>query len=69
MRKALKDLAYAVALAIRQIDAEMNLPSTPDRGRKIASITNQLELQNDKSLHFDLGYSFKKITAIKRGEK
>ena len=69
MRQALKDLAYAVALAIRQIDVEMKLPPSNERGKRIAEITNQLELQNDSALHFKLGYSFKKVTAIKRGEK
>jgi hypothetical protein len=68
MRKHLKDLAFAVALAIRDIDTEMKLPPSNERGKKIAKITNKLEFQNDIALHLALGYSFKKITKIKKGQ-
>jgi hypothetical protein len=69
MRQHLKDLAFAVANAIRLIDAEMKLPPSNERGKRIAQITNKLEFQNDIALHQALGYSFKKITKIKRDEK
>ncbi|MFA6281873.1 MAG: hypothetical protein WCY05_05175 [Candidatus Omnitrophota bacterium] len=69
MKPYLRDLALSVAKAIRLIDAEMKLPPSNERGKKIAAITNQLEFANDVALHLGLGYSFKKITKIKRGEK
>lgn len=55
LRKYFTALTKMVGLAIRAIDAEMDLPSTPERGRKIARITNALELQNDMALRFGLG--------------
>lgn len=43
------------------MDKEMKKPSTPERGRRIARLTNALTIQNQKALRFGLGYSFKKI--------
>ncbi len=68
VRKNLKDLTFVVARTIRLIDAEINLPSTNERGKRIAKIINVLEIQNDIALHFVLKYSFKKMAKIKRGE-
>lgn len=65
LKKSLKNLTLAVCKTIRQIDKEMEQPSTKERGSRIAKITNQLELINDKTLHFDLGYSFRQIKNIK----
>jgi hypothetical protein len=70
MNKQLKDLAFAVIETIKKLDVEMKLPSSLERAKRIASITNELEMANDKVLHFALGYSFKKISRLKnRGSK
>jgi hypothetical protein len=65
-KKALETLAKNVICAIYLIDEEMKKPSTPDRGKRIAKITNMLEFENDRALHFGLEYSFKKINNIKK---
>jgi hypothetical protein len=65
-KKALENLAKNVICAIYQIDEEMKKPSNPDRGKRSAKITNMLEFENDRALHFGLEYSFKKINNIKK---
>lgn len=55
LRKHLTDLTAVTKKAIAAIDAEMKLPSTPDRGSRIAKITNCLELQNDLAIKLGLG--------------
>lgn len=65
MSVKLKDLPLTVIAVIKLIDAEMTKPSDNERGKSIARITNELEFINDQVLHFDLGYSFKKIEKLK----
>ena len=55
----LKSLTQAVAKSIAAIDAEMKKPSTPDRGKRIAAITNNLEIENDKARYFGLGIDWR----------
>jgi hypothetical protein len=56
-------LPRAVSLALAQIDAVMQAPESPARGKRIAAIVNALDLANDRALHFGLGES---LPAIKR---
>jgi len=48
------------------IDAEMKLPSSVERGKRIAKITNFLELQNDITMRLGLDYGFKKVENLKK---
>ncbi len=66
MNPYLKKLPIAVAKAIVLLDAQMELPSTEQRGKDIAKILNSLEMTNDAVLHFGLGYGFKKIENLKK---
>jgi len=53
--KYLRELIAATRVAIRAIDAEMNKPSTFERGQRIARITNALEFATDSAERFGLG--------------
>ncbi len=55
LKKHLTDLTKTVTVCVAQIDAEMCLPSTPERGGRIAKICNALNLQNDIAKRFGLG--------------
>ena len=55
LRKSLKALVSACEQSISALDAEMKKPSTPERGGRVAKITNFLELQKDMSKIFGLG--------------
>lgn len=59
LRQRLKALTAAVMKTIAAIDAEMKRPSTPDRGKRIAAITNALEIENDKARYFGLGVDYR----------
>ncbi|MBA7559109.1 hypothetical protein ES708_00722 [subsurface metagenome] len=59
-KKHLRNLTVSVALGISLIDEEMEKPSNPDRGQRIATIANALEMQNDQAWHFGLGLNLKK---------
>lgn len=54
-KKYLGALTATVQRAIAAIDAEMLKPHSVERGKRIAGITNALELQNDMALRFVLG--------------
>lgn len=62
----LKTLPLVVAKAIILIDKEMESPSSPERGKRIAMILNGLDTHNDAALHFGLGYGFKRISNLKK---
>jgi hypothetical protein len=64
-RNNLREITNAVGFALGELDAAMELPSTVDRGRLIARIANQLDLANDRALHFGLGRDFKRISKDK----
>ncbi len=64
-RKHLIGLSSAVARALVLIDKEMKKPSNENRGKRIAEITNSLEMANDIALRFGLDYGFNKITKLK----
>lgn len=65
LREHLRKLSASVSAALAHLDREMDRPSTPDRGRRIARICNALDVANDLALHFGLGVSFRKISLAK----
>ena len=58
-KKYLIQLTKAVNRFIRELDIEMSKPSSPERGRRIADLSNGLCFANDSAKHFGLGISFK----------
>ena len=54
-RRGLRDLTEAVSAALRMLDAEMKLPTSPERGSRIARICNGLQMSNDCAKRFALG--------------
>lgn len=62
VKKYLAALTKTVQRAIEAIDAEMLKPNSFERGKRIAKITNVLELQNDMALRFGLGKTKRRKT-------
>jgi hypothetical protein len=54
-KKHLTALTNSVATCLRAMDEEMAKPSSPERGSRIAKISNALNLQNDIARRFGLG--------------
>lgn len=54
-QKYLRELTACVRAHLAALDAEMEQPSTANRGRRIAALCNSLELANDRARHFGLG--------------
>ena len=65
-KQALKKLTEIVAVFLSGLDSEMKKPESAERGVKIAKLCNALDFANDSTMHFDLGYSFKKIKKMKK---
>lgn len=55
LKKHLRDLTNTVTQCLAAYDAEMAKPSSPERGGRIAKISNALNLQNDIARRFGLG--------------
>lgn len=55
LKKHLKDLTATVSCCLVTLDAEMAKPSSPERGGRIARISNALNLQNDIARRLGLG--------------
>ena len=55
LRRYLRDLTRDVGMCLAAIDTEMAKPSTPERGSRIATICNRLNLSNDMAKRFGLG--------------
>ena len=51
--KKLRAFTDYVKAYLRALDAQMDLPSTPERGRRIAQLSNMLEMTTDR-LRFGL---------------
>ena len=65
-KKELEQLTKKVAQFLTALDEVMKEPSTAKRGKRVAKISNWLEMANDRKMHFGLGYEFKKINRIKK---
>lgn len=55
LKKHLKSLVDMTTKVLRAIDAEMDLPSSPERGARIGRIMGALETAKDSARHFGLG--------------
>jgi hypothetical protein len=64
--QGLKDLTLAVLDYLSALDAVMSEPSSPERGSKVAKLSNALTWANDRAMHFSLGMEFEAINALKR---
>lgn len=53
-RRWLRALASTVAFSIRRLDEEMQNPATLERGKRIATICNDLQLSHDMATRFGL---------------
>jgi len=60
LRKHLRDLTQTVMRYLSLMDEAMKMPSTEDRGKRIAQLNNQLELQNDIAKRYGLEIGLKK---------
>lgn len=64
-KKALLNLTAELNRGLRQIDVEMTKHESPERGKNIALISNNLDMALDSALHFTLGWSFDRIKKYK----
>jgi rRNA maturation endonuclease Nob1 len=60
LRGALKELTECMAQCLDALDRWMKQPSTVERGRAIAAISNALEMANDGARYFGLGVDYRK---------
>ena len=58
-KRALRDLSATVSGFIVRLDAEMKLPSDYTRGKRIAALTNALDMSNDLVRYNHLGVNFR----------
>ena len=60
LKKSLMELTRSVDSFLELLDKEMVLPSTVERGRRIAALCNALNIKNDSAKHFGLGIPLEK---------
>ncbi len=60
LKKHLKDLTVGVRKCLDAIDEAMKMPSTVDRGKRIAEICNWWEFENDSARYFGLDIDYRK---------
>ena len=58
-RKYLGVLTKTVQMFLRAHDALMRQPSTVERGKRIARLSNALEMANDRARYFGLGIDYR----------
>lgn len=61
IKSHLRDLIRANRLALAGLDVEMKKPSDVGRGRRIAQISNAIDMATDSADHTGLGRSFAAI--------
>lgn len=61
-RRDLRKLTEAVTGFLARLDALMQQPSTVERGKKIAALSNALEMTNDQVRYGSLGINFRTDT-------
>lgn len=54
LKKHLRNVTDAVTRFMTALDAEMEKPSTRERGGRIASLTNELNMHNDMARRYGL---------------
>lgn len=60
LRQLVRDDCRRIWMAERALDAQMNLPSTYERGRVIAQILNEITIARQSMQHFGLGIPLEK---------
>lgn len=61
-RKELVGLTEIVTGFLQRLDMEMCGPSTPERGKRVADISNKLEMINDRIRYHVLGSDYRTDT-------
>lgn len=69
LRKHLKELTSSVGQFLYLIDMEMMKPSTPERGARIASMCNALNIANDAARYFGLGIDYRSDTPQRKAKE
>lgn len=59
LKKHLTDLTSAVAQYIALLDQVMKERESAERGKRIAHLSNQLEMANDTARYFGLGIDYR----------
>ena len=65
-KKYLMLLTKSVAQSLSRLDCIMKEESTFERGKKIAKLSNTLDMKNDEAMRFGLDYGWRKINNIKK---
>ena len=68
-KKYLSTLTEGVVRYLSLLDSTMKEKESYERDKKIAKLSNALDMANDRAMHFGLGYGFKKIGNIKNKYK
>lgn len=59
LRKHLRELSAAVTKHLADLDAEMKKPANVERGKRIARLSNELDVANDRVRYFALGVNYR----------
>ena len=59
-KRYLKELSEAVTAFLVALDVEMGKPSSEGRGKRIAALSNGLDMANDEVRYFALGVNWRK---------
>lgn len=60
LRRKLSEMTEQVRAFLHHLDALMAQPSTPERGRKIADLSNRLNMYNDGVRYFWCNVDYRK---------
>ena len=66
LKNDFRNLTVAVQKHVSLLDDVMKTPSTLERGRESAKLSNYLDAANDSAMHFGLDMSFKLINKGKK---
>ena len=65
LKQHIKSLTQAAVVMIEGVDWLMTeTPNTPERGSRIARLSNLLDFQNDSAMHFAAGVPLDKLRAV-----
>lgn len=66
LRQNLKDLTRSFLVLLARLDVVMKQPQSPERGKAIARICNDMDVANDCAMRFGLGLNFGQIERLKK---
>ncbi len=71
LRRKIAEMTTQVRLFLAALDRVMECPSTPERGKQIADLCNQLNMYNDGVRYFWCGVNYRtdKPLAVRSHEK